>query len=174
MQKTLTNNPMSALADESLDQPITAEEIDELEGQLEQSRTLAVLSTQPMDLDQFRMIKETGRLRSSYTGVKPVALEDYFNKEIHVKGYFVQDLENVDEETGVVTRWRELRVKLDDGTVIACSGKGANAFINELQGQGFPQGDWPEETIIRVHRRKLNSVTKDGQPKYMPTFQIVG
>ncbi|SRR5579885_2677988 len=188
MLKTQTNIPMTAHQEPTAEEinqaweeesdlmegPITPGEIDQMENRIAQSRALAVVDEAPMSLDVFQRLKAKAAIYTSYTGAKPVSLEDFYNRTVTIRGFIIQDLENINEESGEATRWQELRLKLEDNTVIAASGKGAKGFARMLMDMGFPQGDWPASVQVAVSRRKLNGTTTDGAPKYMPTFQIVG
>ena len=104
---------------------------------------------------------------TSYTGPVPSALEDKYNLEIVVKGMIRQTLEHTDETTGEYKRWDEIRMKLDDDTIISAGGYGARQFA-DLMLPSLGQGDWPVGVRVMVKVRTLKTGNK------MPTFQVLG
>ena len=114
--------------------------------------------------DQLKKIE----MWTSYTGPVPKSLEDYYNLEIKVKGLIRQHLSHTDQESGAVTNWQEIRLKLDDETIIAAAGIGANQFADVVI-PSLGQGDWPVKVRVLVKVRTLKT-----SGNKMPTFQVLG
>jgi len=128
-----------------------------------QGPQFSVLSPEAFQ-EQLRKIE----MWTSYTGPVPKALEDYYNLEIMVKGLIRQDLSHTNEETGVITNWQEIRMKLVDDSIIAATGIGACQFADVVL-PSLGQGDWPVNVRVLVKARTLRT-----SGHKMPTFQVLG
>ena len=126
----------------------------------------------PFDPAQFAANLKKVQMWTSYTGPVPESLDEYVNLPLELSGMVIQNLTNVDEDTGVMTEWVDVRFKTQEGKIISGSGKAVRQFA-QLLGQQLGQGDWPTSIKVMVRRRKLNGVTREGQPKYMPTFEVL-